>query len=244
MGSHRAGAFVVLRILALTLLFNLNCKTFARKASSYEMHDHWSQAVETYNQLISDSYKKENKKIISHFMKNGADNLPQAPKKLYFYYHRLAESMLQLYLHHHEKLSTGQLDTLRKRTTMYIEILDNSDYEDNSYDTIMERLEKKEKHIADTIYHSSWFINASYISFRNQLSIQRKSDGPIIPINSTADGICLDGGRRYQNAFWEFNINGCVSGATMNVDTDTHAAITYQQSGVSSTLFMLGPSAL
>lgn len=213
-------------------------------AYSYEKLGKWSQVVKTYNLLIRATYNRKNRKIIRRFLKKGADNLPKAPKKLYRYYHRLAESMLQFYLHNRKKLSTKQRKKLHKRVAMYVEILSDSDYEDDSYDTIMERFEQYDKYIAQTLYHSNWFVSASYISFRNQLSLQRQGDGLVIPITSTAEGTCLGGGWRYQNAFWEYSINGCFSSASMNVSADANSSIAYKQSEVPGLLLMLGPSVL
>ncbi len=211
-------------------------------AYSYEKLEDYGAAIKLYYSLIKANYKDKNSEILQSYKTNGTDDLPEAPNKLYLYYHRIAESMARLYLRDYGKLNQNEKETIRKRVSMYVEILGESDYDNDSYDTINERLEKHDKYLVDKVFHSSWFLSTSYISYRNQLSIERQSDGLVVPINSTVDGICIGGGWRYQSAFWEYNLNGCYSAATMNVDTDS--SITYQQSGVASTTFLFGPSVL
>jgi len=211
-------------------------------AYSYEKLGEFNSAIKLYYALIQASYKLKNSEIIQSYKSEGTDDLPEGPDKLYLYYHRIAESMVNLYLRDYEKLSAREKEVIRKRATMYVEILGESEYEDDSYDNIIERFEKHDKYLVDVVFHSSWFLSASYISYRNQLSIKRQSDGLVVPINSTVDGLCIGGGWKYESAFWEYNLNGCFSPATMNVDTDS--AITYQQTGVSSTTLMVGPSVL
>ncbi len=211
-------------------------------AYSYEKLEDYGAAIKIYYSLIQANYKEKNSEILQSYKAHGTDDLPEAPNKLYLYYHRIAESMTRFYLRDYNKLSKNEKETIRKRTTMYVEILGESEYDNDSYDTITERFEKHDKYLVDKVYHASWFLSTSYISYRNQLSIERQSDGLVVPINSTVDGLCIGGGWRYQSAFWEYNLNGCYSAATMNVDTDS--AITYQQSGVASTTFLFGPSVL
>ena len=211
-------------------------------AYSYEKIEEYSTAIKIYYLLIKTYYKSKNSEIIQSYKTSGTDDLPEAPNKLYLYYHRIAESMVQIYLRDYEKLSEKDRQALRAKARMYVEILGESEYEDDSYDTVTERFEKHDKYLVDVVYHSGWFLSTSYISYRNELSIQRESDGLVVPINSTVDGLCIGGGWRYENAFWEYGINGCFSPATMNVDTDS--SVTYQQSGVGSTTLIVGPSFL
>ncbi len=212
-------------------------------AYSYEKLEDYDAAIKIYQALIQKNFSSLNQEMMEKFQESGTDDLPDPKKKLSLYYHRIADALLKVYLRDYDKLDSSARESLRNKANMYVEIIgEDDDYEDESYDEITEQFEKHDKFLVDSVYHASWFLSSAYISYRNQLSIQRQSDGLVVPINSTVDGMCIGGGWRYENAFWEYSINGCYSPATMNVDTDS--AVTYQQSGVSSTTFMVGPSLL
>ena len=210
-------------------------------AYSYQKLEDYAASNKVYRTLINKGFKKLDEEMMKSYSEDGTDDLPEASHKLYFYYHKMAQNLLKIYLRDYKTLELKAREQMRARASMYVEILGEADdYEDDSYDEITEQFEKHDKFLVDSVYHSSWFFSSSYISYRNQLSIQRQSDGLVVPINSTVDGLCIGGGWRYENAFWEYSLSGCYSPATMNVDTDS--SVTYQQTGVSSTTFMIGPS--
>lgn len=211
-------------------------------AYSYEKLKQWSNAQEAYAYLIKKRYKTINNKLVMQY-KSGTANLSEAPGKLYEYYHKRAEALTQIYTSRYELLSPKLRQLYRRTALMYVAILEDSDnYEDDSYESISERLEKFDKYLKDSIYKPSWFIKSSYISWRDKLQMLFPN-GQESTIESTGEGLCLGGGWRYENEFYEFNLNGCYARASMTVGKE-NSALTYFQKGVSSAAIIAGPSIL
>lgn len=234
-------------ISLLTKGFNLRDPStpggaLALAAYSYEKLEKWSNAQKIYAYLITRRYKAANNMVIKQYKTSGTDDLPEAPGKLYEYYHKRAEALTQIYLTRYESLSPKVRQLYKKTALMYVAILDDSDYDDDSYDTIGERLEKFDKELKDSIYKPSWFVKSSYISWRDRLQLVFPS-GQKSTIESTGEGLCIGGGWRYENEFFEFNLNGCYAGASMTVGKE-NSSITYFQKGVTSTAVIAGPSIL
>jgi hypothetical protein len=185
-------------ISLLTKGFNLRDPStpggaLALAAYSYEKLERWSNAQKIYAYLITRRYKAANNMVIKQYRTSGTDDLPEAPGKLYEYYHKRAEALTQIYTTRYESLSPKLRQLYKKTALMYVAILDDSDYEDDSYDTISERLEKYDKDLKDSIYQPSWFVKSSYISWRDRLQIVFPS-GQKSTIESTGEGLCLGGG--------------------------------------------------
>lgn len=215
---------------------------------SYEKLGQWRNAEKIWAFLITQRYKRANSIMIKAYRADEIDEAQEAPEKLYEYYHRRAEALTQLYTRDYKSLRPKLRDLYRKTALMYVAILEEADdYEDDTYDTIPERLEAFAKEVKANKYRSNWFLQSSYMSWRDRIAIVF-SDGSRAEIESTGEGSCHGGGWRYENDYWEFNFNGCYALASMTVgaeDLGSSAPINnYFQKGVPSTAIMGGPSFL
>jgi hypothetical protein len=214
----------------------------ALSAYAYEKLEQWSNAQKIYAFLITRRYKSSNNLVMRQYKNSGTDDLPEVPTKLYEYYHRRAEALTQIYVARYESLSPKLRLLYKKTALMYVAILEDSDYDDDSYDTIPERLDGFDKDIKDKVFKPSWFVESSYISWRDKLQLVFPN-GQTSIIESTGEGLCLGGGWRYENEFFEFNLNGCYAGAAMTVGKE-NSTLTYFQKGVTSSAIIAGPSIL
>ncbi len=214
----------------------------ALAAYSYEKMGQWKNAEKIYAYLITQRYKGANHQMIGAYRSGNVEDAPEIPNKLYAYYHRRAESLTQLYVRDYYTLNDRLRGLYKKTALMYVAILEESDYEDDSYDTIPERLEKFATEVKSKEYRSSWFVQSSYVSWRDKITIIFP-DGTKANIDATGEGSCLGGGWRYENDYWEVNFNGCYAVASMTAGKE-NANISYFQKGVPSTAIIGGPSFL
>ncbi len=215
---------------------------------AYEKLGQWNNAEKIWAFLITQRYRTANSKMTKAYRADAIDEAQEAPLKLYEYYHRRAEALTQLYQNDYKSLSPRLRDLYSKTALMYVAILEESDdYEDDSYDTIPERLEKFDKEVKAKKYRNNWFLQSSYMSWRDRIGIVF-SDGSRAEIESTGEGSCFGGGWRYENDYWEFNLNGCYAMASMTIGAEDLGNTTpinnYFQKGVPSTAIMGGPSFL
>lgn len=214
----------------------------ALAAYTYEKLDQWKNAETLYAYLITRRYKGDNKKVIGAYRASGIDDLPDIPKKLLQFYHRRAEALTQIYINDHRRLRPRIKELYKKTALMYVAIIDESDYEDDSYDTIPDRIEKFDSELEARRFETAWYIKSAYMSWRDQISIILPN-GQRSEIDTTGEGLCLGGGWRYENEYWEFNVNGCYASAAMTVGKE-NSSINYFQNGVASNALFFGPSAL
>lgn len=220
----------------------------ALAAYAYEKQGMWRNAEKIYSYLITQRYRTANSKIVRAYREGDIEDAQEAPGKLYEYYHRRAEALTQLYEKNYYTMNERLRGLYKKTALMYVAILEESDdYEDDTYDTIPERLENFDKEVKAKEYRTNWFLQSSYVSWRDRIKI-RFSNGSAADLESTGEGTCLGGGWRYENDYYEFNINGCYAVASMTIGAqdlaENNPISGYFQKGVASTAIMGGPSFL
>ncbi len=233
----------------LTRAFNLNdprtpSGALFLAAYSFEKLFKWQEAETIYGILLKNHYKEANRMIISSYKGGTFEGDEDVPEKLWSAYHRRAEMLTQMLLDDQVKLSPKVYELYKKTALMYAAILEETDYEDDSYDTIGERIEKHENEIKAKTYRSGWFLQSAYVSWRDEIKL-KTSTGQVIGLESTGEGTCLGGGWRYENDYWETSLNGCYALTSQTIgNSDSDASPVYFQKGVSSSAFIAGPSFL
>ena len=236
-------------LAVLTRAFNLNDSrtpsgALTLAAFSLEKLKRWNEAEKIWGILILNHYKNANRIIISAYKNGSFEGDEEVNEKLWTAYHRRAESLTQMILNPRFKLSPKVESLYKKTALMYAAILEETDYEDDTYDTIPERIEQFYKDIEAKTYRSSWFINSSYVSWRDNVKLVRNT-GEVINLTSTGEGTCFGGGWRYENDYWETSFNGCYAFTSQTIgNDDTTDNINYFQKGVSATALVAGPSFL
>lgn len=208
----------------------------------YEKLGQLGNAEKIYGFLITKRYRSANRKVIGAFRNGGLDDLEDVPDNLLEYYHRRAEVLAQLYSERYEKLNPKLRALYKKTALMYVSILEETEYEDDSYESIPEKFEKFEQLVKAETYRTSWFIQSSYVSWRDRLDLLFPN-GDKASIETTGEGTCVGGGYRYENDFWEYNINGCYALSSMTAGKE-NSSISYFQKGVRSSAIIVGPSIL
>ncbi|MEC7278164.1 MAG: CDC27 family protein [Bdellovibrionota bacterium] len=233
----------------LTRAFNLNDGRTPSGALflagySFEKLGRWKEAEKMYTSLILNHYKAKNHAIIAAYKSGDYEGDEDIPEKLLEAYHRRAEALAQIILADDRPLRPNLYELLKKTSFMYVAILEESDYEDDSYETITERIEKREQHLKAVKYRTSWFVQSSYVSWRDEVKLIRSSGGEYT-LKSTGEGTCLGGGWRYENDYWETNISGCYALTNQTIgNDDPNDPFTYFQKDVSSSALFFGPSFL
>jgi hypothetical protein len=211
-------------------------------ANSYDNSGEYSKAQNLYSYLIKVRYKKKNLTIIKLYKKDGnADDLPEAPDKLYYYYHRRGDLLSKIYVRDKTKLSVKKKNSYKKFTKIYTEILLNSAYEGEDVEKITERIEKSDLDAELKIFNWKWFTSLHYITWRDKLKLQTPTN-VAVDIRTTVEGFCLGGGLEYQNAWWSWNVNGCYAFTKASVGSDGQL-VNYFQKDVSTTAIFLGVGA-
>lgn len=247
-GAYKKGQYQQ-TLEVLTRAFNLNdprtpSGALFLAAYSFEKLGKWPEAENLYGVLILNHFKEANRMVISAYRGGTFEGDEKVPEKLWNAYHRRAEMLTKMLLDEDVKLSPKIYELYKKTALMYAGILEETDYEDDSYDTIAERIEKHENAIKAKTYRSGWFIQSSYVSWRDEIKL-RTSNGQVLGLESTGEGTCLGGGWRYENDYWETNLNACYALTSQTIgNSDTDAGTVYFQKGVSSTAIIAGPSFL
>ncbi len=212
-------------------------------AYAYEKLENYSMSQYLYGFLIKRKYQAKNRLVMQHFRKNGVEDLPEVPEKLAFYYHHRAMALKELYTKKHDDLTARRRLLFYNTAKMYAEIvMENDDYDDDSVEDILTDLKKFAEAKELSIYKGSWFASASYITWRDKLTLVLQS-GAKAEINSTSEGWGFGGGYQYQNATWNFNANACYSFANATVGNDA-SAFNYFQKNVGVNALFLGPEIL
>lgn len=209
---------------------------------SYERLGQLSNAKKIYQYLLKNRYRTMNKKIVGAFKSGTLDDLEDTPTSVLEIYHRLAEVLSLLYKEQYDNLNPRLRELYKKNALTYVSILEEAEYEDDSFDTIPERFEKFEVEVKAKTYRSGWFIQSSYVSWRDRLDLLYPN-GDKATIESTGEGTCVGGGWRYENDYWEYNLNGCYAISSMTAGKE-NSSISYFQQGVRSSALMVGPSVL
>jgi hypothetical protein len=210
---------------------------------NFEKMERWKNAGKIYKALINSRFKSSHKKVMRAYnvLNKREDDLPQLPNKLYLYYHRLAEVYSQLYVKNFDKMGKERAAHYRSRALMLFHISDNSDdYDGDGLEDIPTRFDEFDQLKKDLIYKSGWFVSSGYLSLKDKLSVTPAGDKSS-DIESTNEGWCLGGGYKVENAFWQWNLNGCYSTTVANVGS---TAINFFEKEVPITVIMLGPAAL
>lgn len=209
---------------------------------AYEKLGQYGNAKKIYQYLLKNRYRTMNKKIVGAFKSGTLENFEDAPKSVLEIYHRLAETLSQLYTNNYDSLNPRLRELYKKNALTYVSILEETEYEDDSYDVIPERFEKFQQEVQAKTYRTGWFVQSSYVSWRDKLDLLYPN-GDKASIDSTGEGTCVGGGWRYENDYFEYNINGCYAIASMTAGKE-NSTISYFQQGVRSTALMVGPSIL
>ena len=205
---------------------------------------HYKNANRIFSFLIKNRHRVANKKIVDAYKASGGDtdDLPEGPEKLYLYYHFRAEALSQIYIKDFEKLSEKRRALYRSTALMYANICLDSDYDDDSVEDVITRLENFEKEQKNQVYDDAFFASMAWVSWRDKLDLLL-GDGTKAVINSTGEGYCIGGGYKYFNAYWEWNLNACYASTTMTAGgQDTQ--INYFQDGITVNALFVGPGML
>lgn len=214
-------------------------------AYSYEKMGKLKNAQHTYTFLIKRRFKKINKKIIKTYRSSGTDDLPEAPNKLYGYYYKRGDLLSRIYVRDLKKMSQKRRQLYKETAKAYSEIVDDSDYEikgNGDAEEIVARMDFADKTLKMEKFNWGYFASLHYITWRDKLTITTPS-GASADIQSTAEGLCIGGGLKYENAWWQMNLNGCYASAFVTVGNDSQT-VNYFQKNVPATAYFAGFGAL
>lgn len=211
-------------------------------AYSYEKMGKLKNAQHIYTFLIKRRFKSINNEIIAAYkLENSADDLPEAPEKLYSYYYKRGNLLSQIYVRDGRYMSTKRKSLYKNTATSYAEIVGESDYEpedDGDADEIISRMEAADKNWEMETFKWGWFASLHYLTWRDKLKIVTPS-GTSVDIRSTAEGWCLGGGLKYENSWWQWNVNGCYAAMSATVGNDS-TVVNYFQKDVPATAYFVG----
>lgn len=210
-------------------------------AYAYEKMDKLKNAQHIYTFLIKRRYKSMNNEIIAEYKRNGTDDLPEAPEKLLSYYYKRGDLLSKIYVRDGRYMSTKRKKLYKNTATSYAEIVGDSDYEpedDGDADDIITRMENADKNWQMETFKWGWFASVHYLTWRDKLTITTPSN-VTIDIRSTAEGWCLGGGLKYENDWWQWNVNGCYAAMAATVGNDSQV-VNYFQKDVGASAFFAG----
>lgn len=210
---------------------------------NYEKLGELKKAKNIYQYVLKRNYREQNKIIMDAFKNEKLDDIVGKYKRVYIIYHRFAEVMSLLYITQYEKLEESLKQSYKDKALRYVSILEEIEYEDDSYDVIAERFEKFEQELKARQYKSRWYLESSYVSWKDQFQLN-SSAGSKLDIEATSEGTCLGAGWRYYNAYWEYGLNGCyaIASGTAAKTPDSTSSLDYSQSGITTTALFLGPT--
>ncbi|MBK26413.1 MAG: hypothetical protein CME70_20605 [Halobacteriovorax sp.] len=211
-------------------------------AYSYEKLGKLRNAQHIYTFLIKRRFKSINNEIISAYKnQDGAEDLPEAPEKLYSYYFKRGDLLSKIYVRDGRYMSEKRKKLYKETATSYAEIVGESDYEpedDGDAEEIITRMEAAEKKWEMETFKWGWFGSLHYLTWRDKLKITTPT-GTSVDIRSTAEGWCLGGGLKYENSWWQWNINGCYAAMSATVGNDSNL-VNYFQKDVPASAFFMG----
>lgn len=211
-------------------------------AFSYEKLGQIKNAQHIYTFLIKRRFRSINNEIISAYKtQKSADDLPEAPEKLYSYYFKRGDLLSQIYVRDGRYMSAKRKKLYRDTAVSYAEIVGESDYEsdeDLDPEDIISRMDDADKNWEMETYKWGWFTSVHYLTWRDKLKITTPS-GTSVDIRSTAEGWCLGGGLKFENAWWQWNVNGCYASMSATVGNDSEV-VNYFQKDVPSSAFFMG----
>ncbi len=213
-------------------------------ALSYEKMGKLKNAQHIYTFLIKRRFKNVNNEIISAYKASkGADDLPEAPEKLLSYYFKRADILSRIYVRDGRYMPTKRKKLYRNTAVVYAEILESADFEpeddeETEVDDIITRIENAEKNWEMESYKWGWFGSLHYLTWRDKLKITTPT-GTSVDIRSTAEGWCAGGGLKYENSWWQWNINACYAAMNATVGNDSQV-VNYFQKNVPASAFFMG----
>jgi hypothetical protein len=213
-------------------------------ALSYEKMGKLKNAQHIYTFLIKRRFKTINDEIISAYKsQQNAEDLPEAPEKLYGYYLKRADLLSQIYVRDGRYMPAKRKKLYRNTAVVYAEILGESDFEtpedqEIEADDIISRVESAEKNWEMETYKWGWFASLHYLTWRDKLKITTPT-GTSVDIRSTAEGWCAGGGLKFENSWWEWNVNGCYAAMNATVGNDSQV-VNYFQKDVPANAFFMG----
>lgn len=210
-------------------------------AMAYEKMENLKNAQHIYTFLIKRRYADINNEIISSYKTNGADDLPEAPEKLYSYYYKRGDLLSKIYVRDGRYMPTKRKKLYRSTAKSYSEIVSESDFEpedDGDADDILARMEQADNKWKMETFKFGYFASLHYLTWRDKFKITTPS-GTAVDIRSTAEGWCVGGGLKYENDWWQWNVNGCYAAMNATVGNDSQV-VNYFQKNVPASAFFVG----
>ncbi len=217
-----------------------NWMALERLAISFERREKFKEAIEVYRKIINNFNKSVHEKIVSTSGENLTESV-YSQTKLPFYYYKLAFLNTQLFGATHEYSPSGDRAKYKKNAEGFIGLSRKVKVDNADLRLLEDQLTAKVTFEEDLIFKPSWYASFDVISWQDRVILVTKSSLAKTNLLSTSIGSCLGLGRKWENAKYEFDVEGCFAVTTATISSENRTAVNYEQSSVTVSGIIAGP---
>ena len=216
-----------------------NWMALERLAISFERREKFKEAIEVYRKIINNFNKSVHEKIIATPSESLSESV-YSQTKLPFYYYKLAFLNTQLFSATHEFSPAGDRGKYKKNAEGFIGISRKVKVDNADLKLLEDQLSAKMNLEEELIFKPAWYASFDVISWQDRVILVTKSSQAKTNLLSTSIGSCLGLGRKWENAKYEFDLEGCFAVTTATISSENRA-VAYEQSSVTVSGIIAGP---
>jgi hypothetical protein len=221
-------------------LISKSREALERLAISFERRSKFIEAAKIYKKLISLFYEKEHNYLMKNKDSNNFNSAEIQKTQLPYYYYKLAFLFVQQYRTTHEFTNPSEKAKLYQIATISIVIAEKASKNPSEIKLLKELLLEKENEEINMQYVESWYGLMGISSWQDYVYLKNSTLYTRSKLITTNIGLCLGGGKKWENIKYEFNLDGCYFQGTSTVsEVDTN--IQFSQSKVPVKAVFMGP---
>jgi|GEM_PF-5007766 len=210
------------------------------KSKQAQKNGKYAEAMKPINYFIKKKFLKEHHNAVLKFKKDGASQLGDMNVDLLKLYLQKASVYLDILENDLGKQSEKERNTMILMIHLASGAAIEKGMEEDFADELEDRLGKILKEQEAIKVKGSWFLGTSYITWRDEVTLITGS-GAEVAIRSTNSGALVCMGRKWTNAYHEWEGLVGFAQATATVGND-NPSVQYFQSGVPVQLLVLAGS--
>lgn len=254
MGFFRAGAFMVLKNIVLTLILCLFCSELWANSALLEMQlaldkNQWEKVVDLFDE--NEDSLKTDPKIYLEAKEKLALSLERQKKyrqsyelfsELYnqviethekknFYGYKMAFLAITEYRMIHEYTPEEVIAQNKLNRESALRNLETLKVDPEEIKLLTEMVTEYEEEKLRAQYKKQLRISLEFMSFQDHVYLLNRSSGKKTRLLATHSGLCAGGGREFENDVRLFQLAGCFYRGTSTISSEA-TSVTYDQSSV------------
>jgi tetratricopeptide (TPR) repeat protein len=216
-----------------------NPMALERVAISLERREKYKEAIEIYRKIILNFNKVEHGKILSS-KPSRIDPSFYEHTKLPFYYYKLSYLSTQLFLKTTTYSPLEERVKFKRNADGFILLSRKVKVDELDLKALEEVLKEKITEERSMLYKKTWYASADLMSWQDRVILVNNASQTRTNLLSTSMGTCIGAGRKWENAKYEFNLEGCYATGTSSISSEDRF-VDYQQSSVAVSGVIFGP---